>query len=320
VWRKLHRHAYWYANGGLGSFAISAVDIALWDLKGKVLSQPLVDLLGGALRPELPVVEASHAHGKDPDEIAERIGARVAERGLSGSKVGFVAGEEARLGHEHERDVAFVGALRQAVGPYAQIMVDARAAFDWDVAAAVRRTRAFEEFGLRWIEEPLQPADLDGYRALRAKTDALVAFGERENTVAGYERILASGAADVVGFDPGVAGGVTGGLKVIERIEAAGRHFNAHAWAGAVGSAASLALSAATTSSLVFEVKPHRDPAQGEIVSEPLEPSGGRISPPARPGLGVEVLEEAVDHYRLDRRGKGERRRRPYSPAVPGQS
>lgn len=302
IWRDLQEHAYWYASGGGGSFAISAVDIALWDLKGKVLGQPLIDLLGGPVRPNLPAVEASHAHGANPERIADEIGARLDERGLRGCKVGFVPGEAARLGCEYDRDVAFVGKLRDAVGEEKDVMIDVRAAFPWDVATAVKRTRAFEEHGLRWIEEPLEPSDLQGYATLRAKTGTLVAFGERENTVLGYERILASGAVDVVGFDPGVAGGITGGLKVIERVEAAGRHFNAHAWSGAVGSAASLALSASTPSSLVFEVKPHRDPVQHELVSEPLEPTRrGWIAPRSGAGLGTEVLEEVVDRYRVDR-------------------
>jgi L-alanine-DL-glutamate epimerase-like enolase superfamily enzyme len=300
LWDRLRRHSYWYGTGGLASFAISGLDIAIWDLKGKILGVPLITLFGGALQERLPAIASSHASHADLREGAEQIGEWL-DSGLQGIKFGMTWEGEAQLGHQHERDVEFVRLVRERIGPEPDIMVDVRGAFPWDLQTATRRVRALEEHGLRWIEEPFKPNQLSLYRELRARVSTLVGFGERSRTVEEFEQAVATGLTDVVGVDPGSAEGITGTLKVISRIEAAQRHFNAHAWSGALITAASLALSASTSSCLVFEVKPIRNPMQHDLVAEPLDPIDGWISPPSSPGLGVEVLDDAVAHYRLDR-------------------
>jgi L-alanine-DL-glutamate epimerase-like enolase superfamily enzyme len=300
IWRKLRAHSYWYGTGGLASFAISAIDIALWDIKGKRSGEPLVDLLGGAVQEKLPAIVSSHADKADLREGADEIGDWLDERDLKGVKYGMTWEGPARLGRSHERDVAFVREIRERIGPDRDIMVDVRAAFPWDIGTATRRILGFEEYGIRWIEEPFQPSALDLYRDLRGRITAMIGFGERSRTVEEFTAAVATGLTDVVGVDPGSAEGLTGCVKVIERIEAANRHFNAHAWSGAIISAVSVALSAASPSTLVFEVKPRRNPMQHELVADPIDPVGGWISPSTQPGLGVEIVEDCVSHYRLD--------------------
>jgi L-alanine-DL-glutamate epimerase-like enolase superfamily enzyme len=300
IWRKLRAHSYWYGTGGLASFAISAIDIALWDIKGKRSGEPLVDLLGGAVQEKLPAIVSSHADKADLREGADEIGDWLDERDLKGVKYGMTWEGPARLGRSHERDVAFVREIRERIGPDRDIMVDVRAAFPWDIGTATRRILGFEEYGIRWIEEPFQPSALDLYRDLRGRITTMIGFGERSRTVEEFTAAVATGLTDVVGVDPGSAEGLTGCVKVIERIEAANRHFNAHAWSGAIISAVSVALSAASPSTLVFEVKPRRNPMQHELVADPIDPVGGWISPSTRPGLGVEIVEDCVSHYRLD--------------------
>jgi L-alanine-DL-glutamate epimerase-like enolase superfamily enzyme len=301
LWNRLRRHSYWYGTGGLAAFAISAIDTALWDIKGKVTNQSLVSMLGGAVQERLPAIASSHPSKPDLAEGAAEIAEWLEAGNLHGVKFGLTWEGEAGLGREHDRDVEFVRLVREAIGPHRDIMVDVRGAFPWDLGTATRRVRAFEEYGLRWIEEPFDPNALELYRELRGRVTTLVAFGERARTVEEFQAAVQSGLTDVVGVDPGSSEGLTGAVKVIERIEAAQRHFNAHAWSGAIVSAASVALSAATRSSLVFEVKPRRNPMQHELVAEPIEPVDGWMTPPSRPGVGAEILDDCVEHYRMDR-------------------
>ena len=300
IWRRIKAQTWWYSyQGGLACFALSAIDIALWDLKGKLLGLPLVQLLGGAHRDRLPVIASTHAFLPSLEQEAARHGAYVREDGYQGVKVGFGKRGEARLGYEAERDITFVRLLREAVGPRADIMIDRGQALLWDVGHAIRLVNAFEAYNLRWIEEPLEPQDIEGFRTLRQHTKTLIATGEREWNVAGYQRLIATGIVDVVGCDPGRAEGITGFLKLIQLVEGATVWYNAHAWSSAIITAASLALSALSDRCLVFEMKPLENPMQHELVTTPFTQRDGWIDVPMSPGLGVEVRDEVVEKYRF---------------------
>jgi L-alanine-DL-glutamate epimerase-like enolase superfamily enzyme len=301
IWRRLKQHCWWYGyGGGIASFAISAIDIALWDLKGKALGQPLVKLLGGAHRERLPVIASTHAFDASLDYEAQRHGSYVRDDGYRGVKIGMGKRGEARLGYEFDRDVTFVRLLREAVGPDADIMLDRGQSLAWDLGHAIRLTNAFEEYDLRWIEEPLEPTDIEGFRKLRQHVRCLVATGERECTAEGFERFIRTDVVDVVGCDPGRAEGITGTMKVIALVEATDVWFNAHAWSSAIITAASLAMSATSPRCLVFEMKPLENPMQHELVTEPFaHDPDGTIAVPAKPGLGIDVREDVVSKYRL---------------------
>ncbi|HWE64964.1 MAG TPA: mandelate racemase/muconate lactonizing enzyme family protein [Chloroflexota bacterium] len=300
LWRRLKRHSWWYGyQGGIAAFALSAIDIALWDLKGKILGQPLVKLLGGAHRERLPVIASTHAFLPSIEQEAERHGAYVQEEGYQGVKIGFGKRGQARLGYEAERDITFVRLLREAVGPRADIMIDRGQSLQWDLRHAILLTNAFEEQGLRWIEEPLEPQDIEGFRKLRQHVKTLIATGEREWHTDAYQRLIATGIVDVVGCDPGRAEGITGFQKLIQLVENASVWFNAHAWSSAIITAASLALSASSDRCLVFEMKPIPNPMQDELVTTPFKQKDGWIDVPMAPGLGVEVREETIAKYRF---------------------
>jgi L-alanine-DL-glutamate epimerase-like enolase superfamily enzyme len=297
----LHDRAWWYGHGGgIASFAIAALDIALWDLRGRILDRSVLELLGGAVHERLPAVASCHAHH-------DQIGAMVDEAqswlapGLHGVKVGFGKRGNARLGFDHDRDVEYVRRMREGLGPEALLMIDCGWVIRWDVKTAIRRVRAFDEYRIEWIEEPLGAWDPEGYANLRAKTSALMAYGEREWTVAGYDRLLATGTVDVVGVDPGRAEGITGFHRIAGRVAAANRQANAHAWSSAIVTAASLAVSFSSPACKLFEVKPLRNPMQHDLVTAPLEHRDGWMLPPTGSGLGIEVIDEVVDRYRADR-------------------
>jgi L-alanine-DL-glutamate epimerase-like enolase superfamily enzyme len=304
LWRRLKEHAWWYGvGGGIASFAIAALDIAIWDLKGKALNARVLDLLGGPVHERLPAIASSHASQAEIPDMADEIAGWLST-GLHGVKVGFGKRGDARLGYERERDVAFVRAVREAIGPDRGIMVDIGHAIRWDLATAVDRTRAMDEAArIDWIEEPLGPDDPHGYATLKEKTTTRIAYGEREWTVGGYQRLLDTGTVDVVGVDPGRAEGITGFSQVCRRVEAAHRQANAHAWSSAIVTAASLAISFSSPTCRVFEVKPLRNPMQHDLVASPPDHVDGWMAQPRGPGLGIQVLEDVVERYRLDRAG-----------------
>jgi L-alanine-DL-glutamate epimerase-like enolase superfamily enzyme len=257
------------------------------------------DLIGGAFRRGLPVISSSHAFNASLDFEIERHGAYVVDDGYLGIKIGMGKRGEARLGYDFDRDVAFVAGLRDAIGSSAILIMDRGQSLDWTVSDAIRRTQAFGEYRLTWMEEPLEPRDVEGFRRLREQVSCLIGTGEREFTVDGYQRVIASGISDVVGFDPGRAGGITAGLKVIRLVEDANVWFNAHAWSSAVTTAASIALSASTNRCLLFEQKPLANPMQDELVTQPFIQQQGSMVVPTGPGLGIEVIESVLEHYRL---------------------
>jgi D-galactarolactone cycloisomerase len=299
LWRQLREHTWWYGNGGIASMALSGIDIALWDAKGKLLDTRVLDLLGGPAKDALPAIASGHAAKADLGELADEA-AEWVSTGLHGIKVGFGKRGDAHLGFDHGRDVEYVRRVREAIGPDKQAIVDLGVAVKWDVSTAVARVRSFEEFDLYWIEEPLGHWNPAGYETLRAKTTTRIAYGEREYTTEGVQRVLATRTCDILGFDPGRAEGLTGFKHAVERVEAAGAQANAHAWSTAIVSAASLAITWASPVCRQFEVKPIRDVAQFEMVENPVEHTDGFMPQPSGPGLGISVDESVVDRLRLD--------------------
>jgi len=299
IWRSLKERAWWYGyRGGMASYAISAIDIALWDLKGKALNTSVLELLGGPVHDRLPAIASGHAHDSDIKKMADEAKTWM-DQGLQGMKVGFGKRGHAHLGYEHNRDVEYVKTMRETLGEDKMIMIDLGYAIKWDVATAVKRVQAFDDYNIDWIEEPLGAWDPEGYRTLRDKTKTLIAYGEREWNVAGYEAILATGTCDVFGIDPGRAEGVTGFTKVVSRIESAKRQANAHAWSSAIVSAASIAVSFSSLAFKLFEFKPLPNPMQNDLVLTPLTHTDGWVYPPIdKPGLGIEINEDVVNKYR----------------------
>ncbi|MDI1288404.1 MAG: mandelate racemase/muconate lactonizing enzyme family protein [bacterium] len=299
IWRASKDRAWWYGyNGGLASNAVAAIDIALWDIKGKILGKSVLDLLGGPVHERLPAIASSHAHYESIPAMVEEAQEWLST-GLQGMKVGFGKRGDARLGYEHDRDVEYVRSIREGIGADKAIMIDCGINVKWDVSTAVKRVQAFDEYNIAWIEEPLGAWDPEGYATLRAKTTTLIAYGEKEWNLEGFERVLATGTCDVVGVDPGRAEGITGFKKVTDRVEAYRRQANAHAWSSAIVSAASLAISFSSPACKLFELKPLRNPMQHDLVPEPIEHIDGWVYPPSdRPGLGIDVQEDVVDRYR----------------------
>lgn len=298
AWWAMKRHAWWYGEGGIASFAMSAIDMALWDARARELGQPLHNLLGGRVQQCLPANASLHVNKATiADNVAE-IAGHIAG-GFRSVKLGLGKRGLANIGQDPATVLRFVAELRAALGPVPGIMVDVGNGVRWDPPTAIGVARRLEEYDVAWIEEPLYPTDIEGYRALKAATRLPIASGEREWTLEGYRRLLATSTVDVFGIDPGRAEGVSGFATVARLVEAAQRQVNAHAWSTAITSAASLHLSVATTASRIFELKPHPSPMQHELVAQPIWHEAGWVTPPDGPGLGVEPDERVIAKYRV---------------------
>jgi L-alanine-DL-glutamate epimerase-like enolase superfamily enzyme len=297
-WQSMKDHVWWYGEGGIASFAISALDMALWDVKGKLLGVPLYRLLGGKLRERLPACASIHVKHATHQENADEIAAYM-DQGYQSVKVGFGKKGLARLGQEAEYDLAFVRTVRERIGPDKGFIIDIGNGVKWDVGHAIRMTRAFEAYGVWWIEEPFHPANITAHRELREATTMLIATGEREWTVDDYARLLKTGIVDIVGVDPARVEGITAFQKIIQLVGAEKRKFNAHAWSTAITTAASIHLSISSPHCLLMELKPLPNPMQNELVREPITQRDGWVYPPEAPGLGIDVDEEAVNKYRF---------------------
>ena len=294
AWVKMRRHVFWYGEGGIASMAISGVDMALWDIRGKVAGKPLYDLVGGLKKDRLLANASAHVNKKGEAACVAEVEGFFAA-GFRSTKLGFAKKGESNIGGDPDTDVSFIRALRSALGPDAGILVDIGNGVRWDVDTAISVANQMHDQGIGWYEEPLYPTDDAGYRKLRANTKVRLASGEREFTEAGYRRQMEFiQAIDVYGVDPARVEGITGFLKVDALATLYGKTINAHAWSTAITTAASLHLSLASPNGEIFEFKPFPVVVQDELVAEKLWHKDGFAYPIHGPGLGIDVQEAVV--------------------------
>jgi len=293
-WLKMRRHVWWYGEGGIASLAISGIDMALWDIAGKIAGKPLYDLLGGLKQDRLLANASSHVNKKGEAAcVAEVVG--FFEAGFRSCKLGFAKKGESNIGGDPDTDVSFIRALRAALGDDAGILVDIGNGVRWDADTAISVANRMHALGIGWYEEPLYPTDDAGYRRLRANTKVRIASGEREFTEAGYRRQMEFvQAIDVYGVDPARVEGITGFRRVDALATQYNKGMNAHAWSTAITTAASLHLSLASPNTEIFEYKPFGVVVQDDLVAEKLWHKDGWAYPIHAPGLGIEVQEAVV--------------------------
>jgi L-alanine-DL-glutamate epimerase-like enolase superfamily enzyme len=296
IWSEFRESTYWSGNGGIVTFAISAIDMALWDLVGHLAGLPLYQLLGGKVRDRVRAASSTIFDTADIDGIGRQF-ADLHARGYEVLKGGWGHDLSIAFGRDAARDLAIVRTIREAVGPDAEIIVDVVAGAGWTATTAIARARAFEPYRLYWLEDALPEGDLTGWARLRAATATRLCTGEKGWTVPHFQGLIDSGSLDIVMLDPARAEGVTGSKRVIDLAANANQSWNAHAWSSALDTAASLHLCAASSNVLVLELKPEPSPMQHELVSDPIEMRDGWIDVRDAPGLGVTVDEAVVRRY-----------------------
>jgi L-alanine-DL-glutamate epimerase-like enolase superfamily enzyme len=296
-WDALHARARCYLPGGIGSYAISALDIALWDLAGQLAELPVHRLLGDRM---VEQVEACASMIWDPADVewtVEQVRSAVAA-GYRAVKCGWGRTPETSFGCDAARDVRIVQAVREAIGEEIAFAADvATGPAGWSAAHAVQMARELEAYRLAWLEDALPHEDASAWARLHAGTSLQLATGELGWTPLDYEPLLASPAVDVVLVDPGRAEGITGMLAVIDAAVARGVRYVPHSWSSAINTAAALHVFAARPGGVVFELMPRESPAHDELCANPVVQRDGRIEVPDEPGLGCWVNEDMLRGY-----------------------
>ncbi len=313
LWEQMHQRAYKHGRGGILIAAMSGIDIALWDLRGKVAGLPLWRLLGGYRR-QVPAYATGgfYAEGKGIRELCAEMEAycRHGFRAVK-MKVGRnseIEGSPLRaMVHRgvcevtlHE-DLARVQAVRKMVGPEVRVMIDANGA--WDVGTAVKMGRAFEPFDIYWYEEPVCPDDLAGSAEVASKVAIPIAGYE----TCSYGRVsfrdyITARAVHFVQPDVAWAGGLTESLKIAHMAQAWNLPFAPHIHGSAVAVAAAAHLIGAVPNASMAEMVFPAHPLMAELVKEPLVVnSRGFITLTDRPGLGLELDPGVVTKYLIDR-------------------
>ena len=293
----VYAHSWWYAGGGSAAFALSALDIAAWDLAARLRERTVVDLLGGPVNgagTTLPIIVSTHAFYEDLDYQSEFLANCVTDLAAAGVKVGWGKKGGAGLGVDAVRDELFAKKLRSALPPECLMIFDIGARITWSPQEAIERVASFVPHDLYWIEEPLGADDPEGYRLLQDSTSVLIAYGEREWTANGVRRILSTGTVDVVGIDAGRAEGITGFVDAVRSIESARKQVNAHAFAGPSSYAAGLAVSLTTAACRQFEVAPLRNELMTQLAPD-LDVPHAQVSALPGQGLGVDIDRAAVE-------------------------
>ncbi|RME84898.1 MAG: mandelate racemase/muconate lactonizing enzyme family protein [Caldilineae bacterium] len=310
LWHEMYDHSFWAKGGGPIVFAgMAAIEQALWDIKGKALRVPVYEMLGGAFRDKVWV----YANGWSfrcftPDEFA-RAAEKVVADGYTALKLYPLAMPETADGHgrlrhvslrhidrEHEDlAVARVKAVREAVGPDVEVLVDVSAELTTD--AVIRLGRRLEEFDLFFLEEPVDPFDFEAMKKVSERVDIPIAAGERLYTRYGFRRLLEMHAVDIVQPDIGNTGGILETRFIAAMAEAYNMKVQPHNTSVTpVSTAAALQLSACIPNLSILEIYPYRPAEHYAFVDRApeLEREGSHLPVPQRPGLGVELLLERV--------------------------
>jgi L-rhamnonate dehydratase len=288
LWDRLFRASLPYGRKGIALHAISAIDIALWDVAGKIAGKPVYELLGGPVRDPVPVY-ASALHPVGADKVVEEAKAYVAE-GYKAMKMRFPFGpgdgvDGMRANEEH------VANVRNAVGGDIEIMADAY--MGWDFVYAKKMVRRLEPYRLAWLEEAFLPDDLNSYAKLRQETNIPISGGEHEYTRFGFQQIIEKEAMDIIQPDLRRCGGLTEGRKIAALAAAAGVTVIPHAY-GATH--LHFALSHTNIPMIEYFPMPSWD-SLPDVEVEPIfhgepVPQRGSVRMNREPGLGVTVNEK----------------------------
>jgi L-rhamnonate dehydratase len=293
LWRKMYRGLIYIGRRGIALHAMSGIDIALWDIKGKERGLPISELIGGRRRDRVRAY-ASMLMPETPAEVRECV-VLAREQGFTAIKLGW-----GPLGRDPDHDVRLAEAARDAADD-ADVLIDAGLGYIDDAKVAIRVARELERLGVFWLEEPFEPDEYAAYAELADAVDIRVAAGEHDSTRWGFRELIERGHVDVVQPDVTRCGGITELLRIAELARERGVETVPHAWKSGIVKAASLQVNAVLPEALFQEYSVADTPINLSLTREhfPLD-SEGFVSVPTGPGLGVELNDEIVDRYRLE--------------------
>jgi L-alanine-DL-glutamate epimerase-like enolase superfamily enzyme len=322
LWESLFRSTFWGMSGGPVIYgAISAIDIACWDIRGKVLNAPIYQLLGGKTNDHLRTYASQLQFGwadrlgalTHPEQYAE-VAKFAASQGYDALKVdpimiprtlagrnpngvvqsffGLLRADQVRMGEER------IAAMREAVGPDVDIICEVHSLFGTN--SAIQFARAIEKYNIFFYEEPVHPMNTDAMAKVARNTSIPLASGERSYTRWGYREMLEKQSLAVVQPDLCLAGGITEGKKICDYANLYDATVQIHVCGSPVSTAASLQMESAIPNFIIHE---HHTMAlkQGirELCTNDFQPSDGKYPVPDLPGLGQDLNDAVVGQYRV---------------------
>ena len=310
LWQKMFQRSRQHGRRGIVMHAISGIDMALWDIAGKVAKLPLYRLFG-AYKDKVEAYASGgfYQEGKDIAALVEEAETAVAQgyRAMK-MKIGRNPSTQSNLremlAHSDmcvvslEEDVARVAAVRQALGPEAKLMVDVNCA--WSPALAIHMGKAMEPYNLYWIEEPVATDDIRGSAEVARALGTAISGYETEVGLYGFRELITQRAIDIVQPDLAWAGGFTECRRIAALAHAYNLMLAPHAFSSALLLVASMHLLASIPNGLMLEFDQNPHALREELLKEPIKADqDGCVTLPDRPGLGIELDPAAIERYRI---------------------
>ncbi len=306
LWHKMYRANVYGGRRSTAIHAMSGIDMALWDIKGKALGMPVWKLLGGGFhqKNELGWMEAnrpwkdraircyaSSLWGPTPEATYE-LASRYRDQGFTAAKFGWDP-----MGRDEATDVAIVAAARKGLGDSLDLMIDAGLCYD--AKTAIQRARAFEPYRPFWFEEPLRPDDYEGYAKLAAASPLRIAAGEEESNRASFVELMDRGKVDLIQVDLTRCGGFTEAMKIAALAWDRGLPVANHGFTTYINVTAALHFLAAIPNALILEfVAEEQTNLRESLTRQRLRAKDGYVAIPDAPGLGIELDDDAIAKYR----------------------
>lgn len=297
IWTNLYRRTLDYARSGILMAAVSAIDVAVWDLKGKILGLPVHQLLGGKKR-DLIYPYATGLYFREEKDLTEALAAEA----KSYKELGYKA-VKMKVGLSIEEDIRNVEAVRNALGDDVELMIDANHAYN--LREAIKLAKAVEQANIGWFEEPISPEYYEQYAELREKTTIPIATGECEYLRYGFHRILKSNSADILQPDICACGGITESKKIATLASTYGVEIVPHSWGTYVAISAAMHFAAnldcipgrLKTPKFTLEHDRTANGIRDNVTSPDFDIKDGTLRISDKPGLGVEVDEDIMNNY-----------------------
>ena len=299
VWNQMYRKTLDFARRGTLVASMSAIDIAIWDLKGKILGLPVSTLLGGAHRTEVrPYATGLYFSCHDnPSQNFDEEAYRYVSEGFKAIKM--------KVGLGVEEDYKNVKRMREVIGDDIQLMVDSNHAYNF--REAVQLSKKFEPLNISWFEEPLSPEFYHQYNELRNKTTIPIAGGECEYLRFGFHQLLRNKSVDIIQPDICASGGLTEAKRIAALATTYGVELIPHTWGTSIGIHVALHFISNLESmpgrmkrpDFLMEYDQTENALREELTYPAIEMKNGMIEVPNRPGLGIDVDEEVLAKYAI---------------------
>jgi len=301
IWESLYRRTLDYARSGVLMAAVSAIDVAVWDLKGKILGLPVHQLMGGKKR-DFIYPYATGLYFREEKDLAIAL----AEEAKMFKDLGYQA-VKMKVGLTIEDDIKHVGAVRNAIGEDVELMIDANHAYN--LREATYLANALEDYNISWFEEPLSPEYYEQYAELRSKTNIPVAAGECEYLRFGFHRLLKNNSVDILQPDICSCGGLTEAKRIATLASTYGVDIVPHSWGTYVAISAAMHFVAnldcipgrLNMPNPTLEHDQTENRLRDNVTFPDFEIKNGILVISDKPGLGVEIDEKALEQYCLDR-------------------